>query len=377
MVDAESEGWSAVEALDALGELGRQRLGATAGTGTPLHRGRLHASRPRSCSATRPTGSTADLDARLDGHVTIPMAGARGVAQRGDGRHRAVLRVGAAARRSDARERSLTRSRSSTTRARRADRRDRRRGDARRARRGRARAHRAAARRLATVERGDQDARPGRPAAPRARRSAEYKPRIAELVERRAGRARGRRRPTARRARPRSTSRSAATAARAATCTSSPRCSASSRTSSWAWATASSRGPRSRTTGTTSRRSTSRPAHPARSMQDTLYVELGEPEQVMLRTHTSPVQIRTMETMEPPIFVVAPGRTYRNETLDAAPLAGVPPDRGAGRRPRHHARRPVRHHRDVRAPRCSTTSASAPASAPTSSPTPSRRPSSR
>jgi phenylalanyl-tRNA synthetase alpha chain len=59
------------------------------------------------------------------------------------------------------------------------------------------------------------------------------------------------------------------------------------------------------------------PGHPARSMQDTLYVELGEPEQVMLRTHTSPVQIRTMETMTPPIFVVAPGRTYRNETLDA------------------------------------------------------------
>jgi phenylalanyl-tRNA synthetase alpha chain len=59
------------------------------------------------------------------------------------------------------------------------------------------------------------------------------------------------------------------------------------------------------------------PGHPARSMQDTLYVELGEPEQVMLRTHTSPVQIRTMEAMAPPIFVVAPGRTYRNETLDA------------------------------------------------------------
>jgi len=56
------------------------------------------------------------------------------------------------------------------------------------------------------------------------------------------------------------------------------------------------------------------PAHPARSMQDTLYVELGEPEQVMLRTHTSPVQIRTMESMSPPIFIVAPGRVYRNET---------------------------------------------------------------
>ncbi|MEX1007994.1 MAG: phenylalanine--tRNA ligase subunit alpha [Acidimicrobiia bacterium] len=56
------------------------------------------------------------------------------------------------------------------------------------------------------------------------------------------------------------------------------------------------------------------PAHPARSMQDTLYVELGEPEQILLRTHTSPVQIRTMEHMKPPIFVVAPGRTYRSET---------------------------------------------------------------
>jgi phenylalanyl-tRNA synthetase alpha chain len=59
------------------------------------------------------------------------------------------------------------------------------------------------------------------------------------------------------------------------------------------------------------------PAHPARSMQDTLYVRLGADEQVMLRTHTSPVQIRTMETQTPPIYVVAPGRTYRNETLDA------------------------------------------------------------
>ena len=59
------------------------------------------------------------------------------------------------------------------------------------------------------------------------------------------------------------------------------------------------------------------PAHPARSMQDTLYVRLGREEQVMLRTHTSPVQIRTLEGQEPPIYVVAPGRTYRNETLDA------------------------------------------------------------
>ena len=55
------------------------------------------------------------------------------------------------------------------------------------------------------------------------------------------------------------------------------------------------------------------PAHPARSMQDTFYVDLGEPEQVLLRTHTSPVQIRLMEQQPPPIYSVMPGRTYRNE----------------------------------------------------------------
>ncbi len=59
------------------------------------------------------------------------------------------------------------------------------------------------------------------------------------------------------------------------------------------------------------------PGHPARAMQDTLYVRLGEPEQVLLRTHTSPVQIRVMEEHEPPLYFVAPGRVYRRDTLDA------------------------------------------------------------
>ena len=59
------------------------------------------------------------------------------------------------------------------------------------------------------------------------------------------------------------------------------------------------------------------PGHPARAMQDTLYVDLGEPEQVLLRTHTSPVQIRLMESRPPPIYAVITGRTYRNETVDA------------------------------------------------------------
>jgi phenylalanyl-tRNA synthetase alpha chain len=59
------------------------------------------------------------------------------------------------------------------------------------------------------------------------------------------------------------------------------------------------------------------PDHPARAMQDTLYVDLGEAEQVMLRTQTSNCQIRLMETQEPPIYAVMPGRVFRRETLDA------------------------------------------------------------
>jgi len=60
--------------------------------------------------------------------------------------------------------------------------------------------------------------------------------------------------------------------------------------------------------------------HPARSMWDTLYVEVGDPQSVLLRTHTSPVQIRTMLAGEPPIYMVAPGRTFRQDTPDATHL---------------------------------------------------------
>jgi phenylalanyl-tRNA synthetase alpha chain len=55
------------------------------------------------------------------------------------------------------------------------------------------------------------------------------------------------------------------------------------------------------------------PDHPARDMQDTLYLPDGN----ILRTHTSPVQIRYMEANEPPIRAVAPGRCYRRDTVDA------------------------------------------------------------
>ncbi len=61
--------------------------------------------------------------------------------------------------------------------------------------------------------------------------------------------------------------------------------------------------------------------HPARDMQDTFFVDLGQPGDVVLRTHTSPVQLRVMEEQGPPIYVVAPGRVHRNEARDATHLA--------------------------------------------------------
>ena len=56
--------------------------------------------------------------------------------------------------------------------------------------------------------------------------------------------------------------------------------------------------------------------HPARTMQDTFFVEPLDSGMV-LRTHTSPVQIRTMLTKEPPIYIICPGRTFRADELDA------------------------------------------------------------
>jgi phenylalanyl-tRNA synthetase alpha chain len=78
------------------------------------------------------------------------------------------------------------------------------------------------------------------------------------------------------------------------------------------------------------------PGHPARMSQDTFYVDPSTlspelrvqsedgadalppgPEDVVLRTHTSPMQVRAMETQEPPIFIVVPGRCYRSDPFDA------------------------------------------------------------
>ena len=57
--------------------------------------------------------------------------------------------------------------------------------------------------------------------------------------------------------------------------------------------------------------------HPARDMYDTLYVEYGDPMSTLLRTHTSPVQIRVMEEEDPPIYSIMPGRVFRSDTADA------------------------------------------------------------
>jgi phenylalanyl-tRNA synthetase alpha chain len=55
--------------------------------------------------------------------------------------------------------------------------------------------------------------------------------------------------------------------------------------------------------------------HPARAMHDTFYVEAAEgAEPMVLRTHTSPVQIRTMQSQPPPIRIIAPGRVYRSDS---------------------------------------------------------------
>ncbi len=72
------------------------------------------------------------------------------------------------------------------------------------------------------------------------------------------------------------------------------------------------------------------PGHPARMAQDTFYVDPSTlspelrietlppgPEDVVLRTHTSPMQVRSMEGQEPPIMIVCPGRCYRSDPFDA------------------------------------------------------------
>ena len=80
------------------------------------------------------------------------------------------------------------------------------------------------------------------------------------------------------------------------------------------------------------------PMHPPRLRSDTFYTA----DDVVLRTHTSPMQVRAMELQPPPLYIIVPGRTYRRDS-DAHAHAAVPPDRGPRRRRGRHARRPARH----------------------------------
>ncbi len=72
------------------------------------------------------------------------------------------------------------------------------------------------------------------------------------------------------------------------------------------------------------------PNHPARDMQDTFYIT----ENILLRTQTSPVQVRVMEKQKPPIRIVAPGRVFRSDAVDAThspvfhQIEGLVVDRG-------------------------------------------------
>ncbi len=64
------------------------------------------------------------------------------------------------------------------------------------------------------------------------------------------------------------------------------------------------------------------PEHPARDMQDTFYIsrishEDSDPRDILLRTHTSSVQVRVMESQKPPIRTISPGRVFRNEAISA------------------------------------------------------------
>ena len=63
------------------------------------------------------------------------------------------------------------------------------------------------------------------------------------------------------------------------------------------------------------------PTHPARFESDTMYLDYGDPaDEMLLRTQTSPVQVRWMESHEPPVYIIAPGKTYRTDAIDATHL---------------------------------------------------------
>ena len=114
------------------------------------------------------------------------------------------------------------------------------------------------------------------------------------------------------------------------------------------------------------------PDHPARTMQDTFFVDPAEAG-VVLRTHTSPVQVRALLDARAADLRRLPGQGLPHRRVRRDPLAGLPPDRGPGRGQGHHDGPPQGHPRPLRRRRCSAT-ASRPGCGPSSSPSPSRPP---
>lgn len=62
------------------------------------------------------------------------------------------------------------------------------------------------------------------------------------------------------------------------------------------------------------------PTHPSRAESDTMYLEFGPHDSALMRTQTSPMQVRWMENHEPPVHVIVPGKVYRSDTIDASHL---------------------------------------------------------
>ena len=114
------------------------------------------------------------------------------------------------------------------------------------------------------------------------------------------------------------------------------------------WAGRSPRAPRSRPSGSTSTPSTSTPTTPpgrCRTRSTWTRPESG----LVLRTHTSPVQARSLLDRGVPVYVVAPGRTFRTDELDATHTPGLPPGRGPGGRRGPDHGRPQGHAHPLRA----------------------------
>ena len=92
-----------------------------------------------------------------------------------------------------------------------------------------------------------------------------------------------------------------------------------------------------------------KPDHPARDMQDTFFVEPPEAH-LLMRTHTSPVQVRSMLERELPIYVLCPGKVFRTGRARRDAHPGVPPVRGPGHRQEPEHGGPPRHPGALRTP---------------------------